>query len=77
MAKKAPAKGIGASRSRVRITVCGPMIAAATPPIITQEMARARKAASPLSAAAKRNCWAKAAATPTSRNPATSPPNSP
>ena len=62
MAKKAPANGMGLSRSRVRITVCGPMIAAATPPSITQEMARARKAASPLSAAAKRNCWANAAA---------------
>ena len=39
MAKKLPAKGIGLSRLRVRITVCGPMTAAAMPPVSTQEMA--------------------------------------
>ncbi len=65
MAKKLPAKGIGLSRLRVKITVCGPMTAAATPPVRTQEMARARKAGPPVSAAAKRYCCAKAPEKPT------------
>ena len=40
IAKKAPAKGIGSSRSRVKITVCGPITADAMPPASTQEIAR-------------------------------------
>ena len=56
VAKNAPAKGIGAKRSRVRIAVCGPMIAAAMPPDSTHEIDFARKAGLPPSAAAKRYC---------------------
>ncbi len=49
-----PAKGALGTRSRVQITVCGPMIAAAMPPAITHEIARPLNASEAESAAAKR-----------------------
>ena len=77
VAKKAPANGIGARRSWVRIAVCGPMIAAAMPPDSTHEIAFAWKAGLPPSAAAKRYCWAKAAESPVPAAARTNPANDP
>ena len=70
MAANDPANITGASSSRVKMTVCGPMIAVKTPPASTKEMALALKAAGALSAAAKRNCCTKAPPSPMTSRPA-------
>jgi hypothetical protein len=53
-ARKVPVNIRPGTSSRVQITVWGPMIAAASPPHITQEIARALKATEAASVAAKR-----------------------
>ena len=53
-ARKVAAKRCGGHRSMVWVTSCGPITPAKTPPAITSESARGRRAAGTPSAAAKR-----------------------
>ena len=52
--RKLPANGVAGQASRVQITTCGPMIAAASPPIMIREIALGRSAGATASDAAKR-----------------------
>ena len=69
IATNEPANITGASNSRVKMTICGPMMAVKTPPASTKEMARALNSGGALSAAAKRNCCTKAPPIPMTSRP--------
>jgi hypothetical protein len=52
--RKLPTNGASGKRSRVWMATCGPITAARSPPTMTKEMARGRKAKLAPSVAAKR-----------------------